>query len=402
MSGREPVIGQVPGELRDVVMDRALRPPKCRRAWVEVDLDALAGNAAALQAILPEPCKLMAVVKTDAYRHGAKRVALRLMREGFDAFAVASAREGADLRKEGLEGEVLVLGYTPHEDAWILSGYELTQLVADGVHAKSLNETGFRLDIHIAVDTGLHRLGIEPANIDEIEAVYKCKNLRVTGVATHFASSDSLDDSDVDFTNLQIERYVSVLDYLRGRGYDTGKLHAQASFGILNYPDLKYDYARAGIAMYGVKSHYTHTVTEPDLQPVLSLKAIVAQVRWIGEAESVSYGRAFTSNKPLKLATVCAGYADGIPRQISGKSLMCLIRGKRVPIIGRICMDLLMTDVSEVDSVAAGDIVTLIGKDVDDEIRCEEVADAAGTITNDILCRLGKRLPRIYIEKTQC
>jgi len=278
-----------------------------------------------------------------------------------------------------------------------LSEFGLSQLVVDRAYANELNETGYALNVHIAVDTGLHRLGMETSNFDDIESVYACKNLTVQGVATHLASSDSLDSSDMEFTNTQIERFYTVVNALKSKGYDVGMLHVQASYGIYNYPEIVCDYARVGIALYGVMSQNGETKIKPALQPVLSLRARIAQVRWIGAGESVSYSRTYTTDKQMKLATVSIGYADGVPRQMSGNGGVCIVHGRKVPIVGRICMDLLMVDVTGIDNAAAGDVVTLIGKDSGEEIRCEDVAEASGTITNDILCRLGRRLPRVYL-----
>ena len=376
--------------------------PETLRAWAEVDLDALAYNASQLRSALPGGCGLMAIMKADAYGHGAEASAKRLRREGVGAFAVATAHEGAGLRDAGVEGDILVLGYTHPEEAALLNGRSLAQLVADGAHAKALDDAGYKLEVHIAVDTGMHRLGFDYTDVDGMERVYNYNNLAVRGVATHFAVSDSLLDSDVAFTKLQIERYNSVLESLRLRGRDVGARHAQASSGILNYPGMECDYARAGIALYGVKALHAGTVTDLPLRPVLSLRARIAQVRRIGAGESVSYGRAFYAENPIRLATVNIGYADGVPRQMSGNGGVCLVRGERVPIAGRICMDMLMLDVTGVDTAEPGDIVTLIGLDGGEEIRCEDVARSSGTITNDILCRLGKRLPRVYIENVEC
>jgi len=376
--------------------DNAQMPFVYGRAWVEIDLDALARNAAELRSQLPESCELMAVVKTDAYGHGAAKAAARLQDEGVRAFAVATVGEGASLRETGIKGDILVLGYTHPADVRILSDNQLIQLVIDGACARMLNASGYKLRVHIAVDSGMHRLGIASSDIDEIESVFKCENLAVEGIATHLASSDSLDPSDMDFVRVQAGRFYSVLDALKEKGYEPGKVHIQASYGMLNHPDLACDYARYGIALYGVMSHYEDTVLKPALSPVLSLRAIIAQVRWIAAGESVSYGRIFTADSPMKLATVCIGYADGVPRQASGNGGVCLVRGQKAPIVGRICMDLIMIDVTGVDSVAEGDVATLIGADGDEAIRCEQVAAAAGTITNDILCRLGSRLPRVY------
>ena len=373
-----------------------VKPSKDMRAWVEIDLNALAHNVSKMRALLPEGCELMAIVKSDAYGHGAVKCAERLHREGVGLFAVATVIEGVRLRDSLAEAEILILGYTHARDAAFLNAYNLSQLVVDGEHAKALNETGYKLRVHIAVDTGMHRLGIEQSNFAEIESVYACKNLIIEGVATHFASSDSLDQADVEFTNLQMERFYSVVDALMEKGYNVGKLHSQASYGVLNYRSLRCDFTRVGIALFGLLSSNDETVVKPDLRPVLSLKAIIAQVRWIEAGESVSYNRTFTTDKPTKIATVSVGYADGVPRQLSGKGGMCIINGCKVPIIGRICMDLLVVDVTGIESVAAGDVATFIGRDGEEVIRCEDFAAASGTITNEILSRLSGRLPRIY------
>jgi len=367
------------------------------RAWVEIDLDALAHNVADMRAKIPDSCAVMAVIKADAYGHGVDRVAERLVREGVEAFAVATVSEGIQLRERIPEGDILILGCTQPKDAIYLFGYRLSQLVVDYVHANALNETGYKLRVHIAIDTGMHRLGIEPANFEEIENIYRCKNLTVEGVATHLASPDSLDDVDVDFTNIQMQRFFTAVEKLKNKGYNVGKLHAQSSYAIYNHSDIQCDYIRPGIMLFGVHSQNDDTKTKTDLRPVLSLRAVIAQVRWIEAGESVSYGRLYKTDKPVKLATVGIGYADGIPRQMTGNGGMCIVNGVKVPIIGRICMDLLMLDVTEVEDVKAGDIATFIGRDGNEVIRCEDVAAAAGTITNDILCRLGTRLPRVYI-----
>ena len=376
--------------------DSFLDPLNQRRAWAEIDLDALAYNAAHLSSLLPENCELMAVVKADAYGHGAEKVAMRLMAEGVKSFAVATVSEAVQLRECGLEGEILILGYTHPRDATLLSAFSLSQLVVDSGHAKELNGANIPLNVHIAIDTGMHRLGIEPSDFSGIERVFACKNLHVEGIATHLASADSIEKDEIEFTNNQMYKFLAVVEALRSMGYNVGKIHTQSSYGICNHPGIKCDIARAGIMLYGVMSREDDTILKPALQPVLSLRAIVAQVRRIGAGESISYGRTYTTGKPMKIATICIGYADGVPRRMSADKAVCIIGGRKVPIIGRICMDLLMADVTGIDSVRTGDVATLIGKDGGAEIRCEDVAEASGTITNEILCRLGNRLPRVY------
>ena len=375
------------------------KPSNDGRAWVEIDLDALAFNLTDIRSVTPHNCEIMAVLKADAYGHGIERVARRMVSEGVKAFAVATVVEGIELRGYVSGGDILILGYTQPKDAGLLHEYNLSQLVVDDKHAKALEKAGYKLRIHVAVDTGMHRLGIEPSNFNEIESIFKYKNLTVEAAATHLASPDSLEDADVNFTNTQMERFFTLVSKLKDKGYNVGKLHAQSSYGVYNYPEYKCDYIRPGIMLFGVQSQDDDTKIKTKLTPMLSLKAVISQVRWIKAGESVSYGRLYTAKKPIKLATVGIGYADGIPRQMTNNGGMSIVNGKKVPIIGRICMDMLMLDVTAAEDVKAGDIATFIGKDGSEEIRCEQVAAAAGTITNDILCRLGNRLHRVYIEK---
>jgi len=373
-----------------------LKPSERGRAWVEIDLDALAQNITDLRANTPDGCEIMAIVKADAYGHGVEKVSKRLVVEGIKTFAVATLVEGVALRSYAPDSDILILGRTKPEDAHFLESHCLSQLVVDGVYAKALNDTGCKLRVHAAIDTGMHRLGIEPKNFDEIERIFNQENLCVVGTATHLASPDSFEESDMEFTNSQIESFFALIRKLEKKGYNVGKLHAQSSYGIYNYPELKCDYIRPGIMLYGVQSQDDITKIKANLHPVLSLRAVIAQVRWIEAGESVSYGRLYTTEKPIKLATAGIGYADGIPRQMTNNGGMAVVNGHKVPIIGRICMDLLMLDVTEVERVEAGDIATFIGADGSERISCEQVAAASGTITNDILCRLSTRLPRIY------
>jgi len=373
------------------------KPLERGRAWVEIDLEALKHNLADVRSTLPRGCEVMAVVKANAYGHGVERIAACLVGEGIKTFAVATVAEGVQLRGFVTDGDILVMGFTHPADARFLYDSKLSQLVVDSAYAKALNKTGYLLRVHVAIDTGMHRLGMEPSGFSEIESIYNFENLIVDGIATHLASPDSMEQRDIDFTNTQMESFNKVLCNLKDKRYKVGKIHAQSSYGIYNYPEMACDFVRPGIMLYGVKSQDDETKIKTGLKPVLSLRAIIAQVRWIGAGESVSYGRLYTSVKPIKLATVNAGYADGIPRQMTGNGGQCIVNGIRVPIIGRICMDMLMLDVTDVENVAAGDVATIIGKDKNEEIRCEEVAAASGTITNDILSGLGERLPRIYL-----
>jgi len=375
------------------------KPLKRGRAWIEIDTDALAHNIADIRSKSPKNNEIMAVVKANAYGHGVGAIAERLVEEGIKVFAVSTIAEGVQLRQHVPDGDILVMGYTHPLDAGLLNKNNLIQLVADGVHANALHGSGQRIRVHIAIDTGMHRLGIEPSDFSGIESIFGLKNLNIEGVATHLASPDCLTEKEKIFSNTQMEKFFSLVNKLKEKGYNTGKLHAHSSYGIYNYPEPGCDYTRPGIMMYGVQSQNDETLLKPDLRPVLSLRAVIAQVRWIKAGESVSYGRSYTADRDIKLATVSIGYADGIPRQMSGKNGKAIVHGKKVPVIGRICMDMLMLDVTDAEDVEAGDVATFIGRDNDEEIRCEDVAEAARTITNDILSGLSGRLPRIVKEK---
>ena len=373
------------------------QPSDTGRAWVEINLGAIANNARELGALLHKDCEFMAVVKANAYGHGDEKVALHLQSEGVKAFGVATLGEAIRIRKAGVTGEILIFGYTHPDDAWLLNQFSLTQVVLNGAHAQALNATGQKINVHIGVDSGMHRVGIAPSSAAEFESVYKCENLTVTGMGTHCSSSDGRDESDIAFTKRQIEQFNAAVDLVKSMGYNPGKVHFQASFGIVNYPGLPYDYARAGIMLYGVKSDNVDIATNPNLIPAMAIKARIAQVHWIEAGEGVSYGRSYYTDKRTKLATLAIGYADGIPRQMSGNGGLCIVHGQKAPIVGRICMDMLMVDVTNIENVAAGDVVTLLGKDGGEEIRCEDFSEASNSITDDILSRIGTRLPKVYV-----
>lgn len=373
-------------------------PSKNSRAWIEVDLSALRHNARVLLELLPKQCELMAVVKANAYGHGDVTVSKALNNAGVHAFAVATLAEGIHLRKYGIKGEILILGCTNPCDAVCLVRYRLTQTVIDYTYAKALNDRCKKIRVHLKIDTGMHRLGVNAFDLSEIERIYACNYLVFDGIFSHLSVSDSLTGEDIAYTQLQIERFFETVAYLKLRGYPTGKLHIQASYGILNYPNLPCDYARAGIALYGVLSSNGKTRSEVDLQPVLSVKARVAMVRQITSGESVSYGRLFTAEAPMKIAIVTIGYSDGIQRDLFKANAYVLLRSQKAPIIGRICMDQLIIDVTNISAVEPNDVVTLIGQEGNEQISCEDFAEQCGTITNEILSRLGSRLNYIYVS----
>lgn len=410
------------------------------RVWAEIDLRALRHNVDQLRRFLPPSCALMAVLKADAYGHGAVKLARQLRHAGVKAFAVATCEEGVRLRRGGIRGTILVLGYTPPALATRLHRYRLTQTVFDLLYAQALAENGLPLRVHIKVDTGMHRLGIPDAEFEAISALYAVPPLRVSGIFSHLCVADSEDPADIAYTNQQARRFQALVDKLRARRLPPGKIHLQNSYGIAALPGLVCDYARAGLFLYGLygslaqrqraqeqhapggqsghsrqpeppqaTDHHRTTAGDapsrpltagrvlPDLQPLLSLRARIASVRTLAAGEGVGYGREYVTRHTSRLAVVCAGYADGIPRTLGGKGRV-LVKGQYAPIVGRICMDQLMIDVSAIPTAAAGDTVTLIGRDGDHVLYAEEMAALASTIPNEIVSRLGSRPQRRYFH----
>ena len=363
------------------------------RAWREVDLEALAHNAAVLQKALAPGQKLMAVVKADAYGHGAVPVCRRLWKAGVRAFAVACLAEGIALRRSGVRGLILILGYTRPEDAPLLARWRLTQTVADADHGRALDAQGLRLQVHLALDTGMHRLGIPVGDRADIAAMYRLPHLRITGTFSHLCVADSLTAADTAYTRRQLETFYETVAWMRAAGYDPGSIHVQASYGIWNLPPQPgCAYARAGIALYGVRSDTVPVQRALDLRPVLSLRARVASVRELEPGEAAGYGLDFHADRETRLAVVTIGYGDGLPRELPQRGEEVLIRGRRCPMVGRMCMDQLLVDVSELQDLRPGETATLLGRDGGREIRAEDVAERCGTITNELLSRLGRRL----------
>ena len=368
------------------------------RAWIELDLDALRQNVVLLQKCVPDGCRLMPAVKANAYGHGAIPIARELNRLGIDCFCVACAAEGIELRRAGITGEILILGYTHPTEFSLLCRYRLTQSVTDYAYAEKIQQSGIRLHVHIAVDTGMHRLGIRCEDIEHIAAVYQMKNLLVDGIFTHLSACDSAAPDCHAFTESQILAFRQVVKALSQEGISCKGIHLLSSYGMLNYPEAAESYVRPGIALYGLFSTEDDTRNLHELcplEPVLSLKARVASVRALCAGESVGYGLAFTADHDMQIAVLSIGYADGLPRELSCGNGSVLIDGQRAPIIGRICMDQTLVDVSRIPDVKQGDTAVLIGVSGPERITAGELAGKCHTIANELLSRLGSRLERI-------
>lgn len=362
------------------------------RAWIELDLEALKHDIRELRRIMPEGCSLMAVLKDRAYGHSVFETACVLSEMGVNAYAVATVNEGIQLRYFGIKGTILILGYTDPSRAKDLVRYKLCQTVFDLDYAKELNSQKKKVTVHIAIDSGMHRIGIDHNDIQSISEVYKLPYLYVDGIFSHLCVSDSDIDDDIRYTNFQIDNFNRVIDKIEAMGNKVNVKHLQNSYGLINYPSVKCDYARIGIALYGVDSEEgINKNTDIDLQPVLSLRTKIIQIRTLPAGETVGYGRAFTTGRESRIAVIPIGYADGLPRSLSGEKANVIVCSKKVPIIGRICMDQCMIDVTDVPEAKVGSIATVIGTDGDTTITAQEVAKQADTITNELLSRLGRR-----------
>ncbi len=365
------------------------------RAWIEVNKENLRHNVETLQSAMPEQCQLMAVVKANAYGHGDFEIATYLDELGVKAYAVATLEEGIRLRSFGVTGEILILGYTSPERIKDIRKYDLTQTLINFTYAAALYKKKVCIKVHIKVDTGMHRLGFACHDTRNILKIFQAKYFKVEGIYTHLCVADSLRQEDIAFTEKQIDEFYKLLAVVEENNITLPKIHIQSSYGFLNYPKLKCDYVRAGVALYGVKSSAKDQVRlKLDLRPVLTLKSQIILLRKIREGESVGYARSFVARRDSRIAIVPIGYADGLPRSLSGENGSVMVQNIRVPIIGRICMDQLAIDVTDIDDVAIGTQVIFIGAE-EEQLSAGEVADNAGTISNDLLSGMGTRLPVI-------
>lgn len=379
----------------------AVKPPRIyhkSRAWIELDRAALRHNVEQLQGLLSDGCSLMPAVKANAYGHGAVLIARELNHLGVRAFCVAAVSEGVELRRGGVKGEILVLGYTHPENFGLLRRYQLTQTVVDISYARLLDAYGKKLKVHLKIDTGMHRLGIPAERKEEIARVFGCKNLLVTGVFTHLCADETRSAEYETFTLEQAAAFDRVVCDLNKRGLACGKVHLLSSYGLLQYPELAGDYARVGIALYGVLSNPGDAGNSPvELRPVLSVKARVALVKDLYTGETAGYGLNYVAERDRRIAVLTIGYADGIPRALSNGNGRVLIDGAEAPIIGLICMDQALVDVTDVPCVKAGDTAVLIGISGCRQITACELAERTGSISNEVLSRLGERLDRIMV-----
>lgn len=373
------------------------------RAWAEIDYEAIAHNCDEIKKLVGST-KIMGIVKANAYGLGDIQCAKALRAWGADFFGVSSIDEALHLRENGIEEQILVLGYTPEEHFHYLHEEKIVQSLCSYDYALKLNayakEKGIVISCHCKVDTGMNRTGVlyqeQEKNFEQIQSEYQLSNLSVEGIFSHFPVSDDLSPVSKDFTLKQIQLFKEVLQRLEALGIDPGLTHIQNSYGILNYGDLGFDYCRPGLLYMGVTSDDAIPIlSKPNFIPILSLYANVSVVKTLEKGMTVSYGRHFTVEKPTKVATVSIGYADGLPRLVSNQGLQVLIHGQACSIIGNVCMDQCMVDVTDIENVQEGDVVCIIGMQGNACVTVDEITRKAHTINNETLCALAARVPRL-------
>lgn len=368
------------------------KPP---RTHCEIDLRAIRSNVIKIKSALAPNAKLMCVVKANAYSHGAVEVA-KCCGDLADFFGVATPKEGARLRKSGISLPILVLGATVESDFGLLLRYGLQATVYSLDSAKALNDyaaaRGARAKVHMAVDTGMGRIGFLPSEKEQALQVLSFKGLQLEGVFTHFACADC---SDGTYTKMQAERFDEFVTYLRANGANIPLVHADNSGGVLSGGHGG-DMARCGIIVYGLypSEEVQRSVA---LEPALSWRTLVTHIKELPKGSRISYGGEYVAKKVIKIATIPVGYADGYPRILSGRAC-ALVCGRRAPIVGRICMDQMMLDVTDIEGVRLRDEVALLGCQGEESIRAEELAALAGTVNYELLCGISERVKRVYIR----
>ena len=365
-----------------------------KRTWAEIHLDRLQGNFQAIQASLAPGSQAMAVVKADGYGHGAAAAAKALREAGAAWFGVSNLEEAVQLRRAGIDGDILILSFTPPEEAGRLAEFAVTQTVLSRPYAEELDAAaqaaGVRVRVHLKVDTGMSRVGFlyhregDEAVLDDMAAACRLPHLTAEGIFTHFASAD--EEEDGGFTRRQFALFMDAVRRLEERGVSFALRHCCNSAATLRYPEMHLDMVRPGIILYGLSPAPWMEGMLP-LDPVMELKTTVSMIKDLPADTPVSYGRIYTTGEARRVATVPIGYADGYPRVLSNRADM-LLAGRRVRVVGRVCMDQCM-------------VATVFGRDGEAFLPVEELADHMGTINYEVVCQISKRVPRLFVRDGQ-
>ena len=381
-----------------------------RRTWAKIELDAIRQNVEAIRRHIGGKSKIMGIVKADAYGHGAPFVAKELSDCGVDFFGVSSMDEALQLRYAGIGHDILILGYTAPtgENIKKLIDHDITQTVFDLDCAKKISEEAKKIGrdakLHIKIDTGMNRLGFcftktnkDPIIIEKIKSIKKLCNIKCEGIFTHFALAD---DKQSSFTKEQLGLFCELVCALEKEGVCFDIKHAANSGATINFPETHLDYVRCGLILYGLyPSESTREAGDIALLPAMSLKTTISQIHTVKKGETVSYARTYSSGRDISCATLPIGYADGFSRLLSN-SASVLVGGRQVPVIGRVCMDQSMIDITGCQGAKVGDVVTLFGHDENGAafIPVEQLADMMETINYEVVCLIGKRVPRVFYK----
>lgn len=373
-----------------------------RPVWADVDLSAVAHNIREIRRLVRPKTHIMAIVKANGYGHGAARVARTVLQYGADSLGVATLGEALQLRQEGIKAPILILGYTPAEQAGLAVAHNVTQTIYTPEMAEAVSGAAVQMKtraaVHIKIDTGMGRIGFLPGNgtMEAIRRMVRLPGLFVEGIFTHFAAADW---QNKDFTWEQFARFQEVLESLSRAGIDIPIKHAANSAAVLDMPETHLDMVRPGIILYGLYPSEKVRKERVSLSPAMALKTRVSFVKRVGPGTSISYGRKYITTRETLIASLPLGYADGYSRLLSNQGEV-LIRGKRLPVVGTVCMDQLMVDVGELPNVSMGDEAVLFGSQGGERIAVEEIAERLNTINYEILCMVGGRVPRVYVNES--
>ncbi len=378
-------------------MEKIMRP-----VWAEINLDTIATNTKNIKKLIGDK-ELIAIVKADCYGHGAVDVVPTLLDNGASRLAVAMLTEAIELRKNNINAPIVILGYTPLYLGEELINYDIEQTVYDLDYAKELSKIALSLNkkakIHIAIDTGMGRIGFLPGDdtVKIINEVYNLEGLEVIGIYSHFSTSD---EKDKTYANEQLFKFKKVMADLKALGIEIPLKHISNSGAIIDMPETYLNGVRPGIILYGYYPSNEVSKDNISVKPALTLKAKIAHVKELHKDMYISYGKTFKTNKKTIVATLPIGYGDGYPRALS-ENAKVIVNGKFASILGRICMDQCMIDVTDIENVKTGDEVIILGEEGDLKFNADDMAEALGTINYEILCRIKSRIPRVYIKNKE-
>lgn len=366
------------------------------RTWVEIDLDRLRKNFQAVKEKVNENREILVAVKADAYGHGAVEISKVLQKEGVDMFGVASVDEAVELKRAGIDRPIVILSPTTSDLISLMVENDFRANVSNLDYAEDLSvaalEIGKKTKVHIEVDTGMGRTGVLWSEaLDFLAKIAGMEGIEMEGIFTHFAVAEK----SPEFTQEQTDRFINLLDKLDRSEIRIRLRHCANSAAILRYPHSYLNMVRPGLIVYGLFP--SATSKSIDISPIMSFKTRVVHIQKIPKGNSISYGRSFFTQRDSVIATISVGYGDGYSRSLSNKG-EAIIRGKRTKIVGTVCMDLTMVDCTEIDDLRLGDEVTLIGRDGDEEITPEEIADLIGTISYEVTSSIGPRVPRVFVR----